>query len=62
MTDSRIIDANKLRKTLQKQQAMVKDTMLKYPDQEAYYRGRIDSLTTALAIVKDMQEGYAVRG
>lgn len=58
MTNTRLIDANKLRKALQHQQAMVNEPMLKYPDQENYYRGRLNSLKTALLIVTDMQEDY----
>lgn len=61
MTNTRLIDANKLSKAFQHQQATVKETMLKYPDQENYYRGRLDSLKTALLIVTDMQEDYGAR-
>lgn len=61
MTITYVINANQLRKEITKQQEQVRQYAFTYPDRADYYRGRLDSLTTALLIVKDMQEDFGAR-
>lgn len=59
MTTTYLINANQLRKEITKQQEQARQYAFTYPDRADYYRGRLDSLTTSLLIVSDMQEDYA---